>query len=146
MARYGSRRKPYADDTRNNSSGWVEIKVARQLPKARDGCRIPFRMFMNRMASSSPDWESFLHDPLRQMLRDPGDLARVKGWPSFPGDRGNPRRRERKRLTRLRNDPRWTVTTTIGNHHRRLSRIHASAMAIVGPDGIQILVVKDAHQ
>jgi hypothetical protein len=146
MARYGSRRKPYADDTRNDSSGWVEIRVRKQLPRARDGCRIPFRLFMNRMASSSPDWESFLHDPLRQMLRNPGDLVRVKGWPSFPGDRGNPRRKERKRMTRLRNDPRWTVTTMIGNHHRRLSRIHASAMAIVGPDGIQLLVVKDAHQ
>jgi len=145
MARYGRRRTPYADDTRNDTSGWVEIKVRKLVPKARDGCTIPFRLFVNRMASSSPDWESFLHDPLRHMLRDPGDLRRVKGWPSFPGDRGNPRRRERRKLAKLRDDPRWQVRTTIANHHRRLSRIHASAIAIVGSDGIQVTVVKDVH-
>ena len=49
-------------------------------------------------------------------------------------------------MTRLRNDPRWQVRTTIANHHRRLSRVHASVLAVVGPDGITLQVVKDAHQ
>ena len=115
----------------NDTNGWVEIPLDTLMRPRLDGRPIPFQMFINRFKSSSPDFELFLHDPLRQMASD-ADLLGSLTVPGF--DVGN--------ITP--NDPKWHLSTTVANHHRRLNRIHAYAPAIFGPDGVHIMVYKDA--
>jgi hypothetical protein len=141
---YGGPGKPYGEDEEDDTTGWKEIEV-KDLLRSRRGEEVPFRLFANRFKSSSPDWESFLHDPLRHMLITPGALKDLKDWPAHPGDKPDPRN-DKRRMRALRDDPRWHVTTFVTNHHRKLSRIHASVLAIVGDDGIHMMIYKDAGQ
>ncbi len=139
--------KPYGDDEENDTHGWVEVPLDQFLGTAGDGCAPTFKVFLNRFKSSSPDWEAFLHDPLRSMLMDPGDLTSVDGWKDFPGD-DDPDPRENisgGALQAIRDDPRFRITGSFVNQNRKLSKIHASTIAIVSPDGISLTTHKDAN-
>jgi hypothetical protein len=136
----------YGDQEPNDESVWTEIDIEALigLPKSElgkpEGDRrpIPCRAFIKRFKSSSPDSELFIHDPLRQMVKAPGALAGIEGWPSDPGD-------DEAAFAALRDDARWHTTTFVANHHRRLSKVHKYAFAVIGPDGIHLLLYKDAE-
>jgi hypothetical protein len=143
--------KAYGDDEENDRSSWTEVDVDGVLGLPDDGCPAKFHLFLKRYKSSSPAWEEFLHDPLRQMLMDPGELVKVDGWPSFPGDDSDDPRDnvEGGALQAIREDPRWHVTTFVTNHHRKLSRIHTSVTLQIGkpptPGSIHLMIFKDAR-
>lgn len=120
----------------NDPSKWTEVDIERLIGRPDDGRPIPFRMFVKRFKSSSSDSELFVHDPLGQMLMDPGALAGIDGWPQPPETPGE--------MQAIRNDPKFHVQTVVANHHRTLSKIHAYPTILVGPDGIHVMVYKDA--
>ncbi len=95
FSRYGS---GYGDGNDNATAGWHEIDLSPIQPP--DDGEMPFRLFVNRFESSSPDSEQFLHDPRAQLA---GAIE------EFSDD--------------------WKVTTFIINHHRTLSYKHVYAMA-----------------
>jgi hypothetical protein len=134
----------YGDSVADDTNGWVEVNTGDFLPARSDGT-MPFRVFANRFKSSSGLSEFFLHDPLRQMLRDPGALSGLRDWPAYPGD-PDPDGNDTSEMEEIRKDSRFHVTTFLTNHHRKLSRIHASVIAIVAPDGIHLMIYKDADQ
>jgi hypothetical protein len=77
---------------------------------------------------------------------DPGDLRNVAGgWPDFPGDpdTGDPRENGGA-LQEIRDDPRFRIQGSFVNQHRKLSKIHASTIAVIGGDGISLTTYKDA--
>lgn len=121
---------PFGAPVPNDTNGWIEIPIASLLRPALDGRPVPFQMFANRFKSSSEDFELFLHDPLRQMKENPGDLERL----TVPGSIAEADA----------NDPKWHVTTFVANHHRRMTTVHAHASALFGPDGVHIMLYKDA--
>ena len=141
------RRRRARDDTH----GWVEVPLDQFLGPAGDGCSRPFQAFLNRFKSSSPDWEVFLHDPLRSMLMEPGALANVAGgWPDFPGDDDSDPR-ENVPGGAVAGDPGRPAVPdshpgSFVNQNRKLSKIHASTIVIVSPDGIQTLKNYDTHK
>jgi hypothetical protein len=95
----------------NDTHGWVELDISALRPE--DGTRIPFRLIANRVKSSSPDSERFIHDPLRALLEaQETDTA----------------------LQELQLTPDWRVTTLVVNHHQTLSATHLYMMAAVDPD------------
>jgi hypothetical protein len=138
---------PYGDREPDDPSEWTEIDLEGliglppdEMAKPEEDRRhIPCRAFIKRFKSSSPDSELFLHDPLRQMTAAPGALAEMPDWPSDPGD-------DPEAIAALHDDPRWHTTTFVANHHRRLSKVHAYAMALIGPDGVHLMIYKDAEQ
>lgn len=144
---FGGDGKPYGDDKPNDTHGWVEVPLDQFLGPADDGCMPAFQLFLNRFKSSSPDWEAFLHDPLRSMLMDPGDLRNVAGgWPDFPGDDDDDPRQnvDGGALQAIRDDPRFRINGNFVNQNRKLSKIHASTIAVISPDGISLTTHKDA--
>ena len=144
---FGGDGKPYGDDRANDTHGWVEVPLDQFLGPADDGCMPAFQLFLNRFKSSSPDWEAFLHDPLRSMLMDPGDLRNVAGgWPDFPGDPDSDDPRENGgALQEIRDDPRFRIHGSFVNQNRKLSKIHASTIAVISSDGISLTTHKDAN-
>jgi hypothetical protein len=130
---------PFDDDDdppENDPSQWTEIRIEDFIGLPGDGRPIPFRMFVKRFKSSSSDAELFVHDPLRQMLENPGALADIDDWPSPPEGRSE--------MQAIRDDPRFHVQTVVANHHRTLSKIHSYPTVLVGGDGIHVMVYKDA--
>ena len=121
---------PYGDSEPNETNGWVEVDVGALMGSA--DRPIPFQLFLNRFKSSSPDSELFIHDPLRQMQEDPGELERLQVSGLDLG--ATP--------AALHNSTR--VTTAVANHSRRLNRIYHYVAAIVGPDGVHLTIYKDA--
>jgi hypothetical protein len=144
--------KAYGDDQADASGSWVLVPVRDLIGDSADGCPPRVTLFVRRFESSSPDFEDFLHDPLRNMLMNPGDIkGTVDGWPDFPGDDDPNDPRENVvggRLQEIRDDPRWAVHTNVVNHHRKLSRVHVMAMAgMTDPPStgsISITLFKDA--
>jgi hypothetical protein len=94
---YGGNGDGYGDGVDNDTAGWHEIDLS-VIEPPKEG--IPFRLFVNRFKSSSPESEAFLHDPRRELA------AAIAG---FDGD--------------------WRVSTFIVNHHRTLSYRHVYVMA-----------------
>ena len=150
MTDYGGDGKAYGDDAENDPSAWVEVDVDALLGPPNDGCPAKFSLFLKRYESSSPDWEEFIHDPLRQMLKDPGALRNVEGWPDFPGDDSDDPREivVDGALEEIRNDPKWHVSTFVTNHHRKLSRIHATVIGQFdkppSSGSIHLMIYKDS--
>ncbi len=97
MASFNAFGRGYGDDNANDTAGWYEIDLSPIRPP---GEEMPFRLFVNRFESSSPDSEEFIHDPRKQLA---GAVE------EFSDD--------------------WKVTTFIVNHHRTLSYKHVYAMA-----------------
>ena len=90
----------------NEPSGWLELGLdGLGLP----GTEVPFRLFARRFKSSSPDAEWFLHDPLGMLLEE-------RAFADSGFNRS------------------WKITTFVVNHHRTLSRIQLSTMAVVAPE------------
>ena len=89
--------REYGDGNPNDTAGWYEIDLSPIQPA---GWEMPFRLFVNRFESSSPDSERFLHDPRKEL----GGLI-----DDFNDD--------------------WKVTTFVINHHRTLSYKHLYVMA-----------------
>jgi hypothetical protein len=83
----------------NDTAGWTEFNISGL--NSTDGTQPPFRLVVNRMKSSSPDAEAFIHDPLRVFLEARGSVDAFKDI-----------------------NPDWKVTTLVTNHHRTLSFIH----------------------
>jgi hypothetical protein len=129
---------PYASVVDNDTRGWVRIDLETLRPGERGDPPvdrpIPFQVFGNRFKSSSADSELFIHDPLLQMQRSPGDL---KGL-DVAGFRGDDLELD---IEALRD--RWHLTTYVANHHRGLNRIYHYAMLTVGPDGLHLMIYKD---
>jgi len=141
----------YGTDEHDDPSEWTHIDLGAILGPAEDGCPPRVNLFVKRFESSSPDFEDFLHDPLRNMLIHPGDIkAKVDGWPDFPGDDDTDPRNNIAggALQAIRDDPRWAVHTNVTNHHRKLSKIHVIAMAGFpdppSPGSITVTLHKDA--
>jgi hypothetical protein len=120
----------------NDPSEWTEIRIEALIGLPSDGRPIPFKAFVKRFESSSEHSELFVHDPLQQMLQNPGALAGIDGWPAPPDSPGE--------MQAIRDNPKFHVQTVVANHHRTLSRIHAYPVVLVGGDGIHIMVYKDA--
>lgn len=95
----------------NDTNGWVELDISALRP--RDGTEIPFRLIANRVKSSSPECERFIHDPLGALLEAQATDKALQAL----------------QLTRD-----WRVTTIVVNHHHTLSGTHLYMMAAVNPD------------
>jgi hypothetical protein len=149
---------PFDSRQPNDTSPWAEITSIHDQLTTPDGPTLPYRLFATRVKSSSPDSEYLMHDPLRYMLDNPGALVNLPDWPDeskisdagaraaavaglFPYD-GDDGPRDRN----LRDDPRWHITTFLTNHHRKLTKWHASALLIAGKDGFHLMIYKDSHQ
>ena len=139
---------PFDHRVPNDTTPWVEVTSIQDDLRPGGGRDLPFRLFATRFKSSSEDSEYFLHDPLRHMLAKPGALKGLPGWPdaSQIDDDDERALAVGEIVDGLRDDPRWHVTTFVANHHRKLSRIHSSVVAIIGPDGIHLMLYKDADQ
>jgi hypothetical protein len=87
----------YGDGNDNDTAGWYEIDLSPIQPP---GEEMPFRLFVNRFESSSPDSEQFIHDPRKRL---------AEAIEEFSED--------------------WKVTTFVVNHHRTLSVKHVYVMA-----------------
>lgn len=126
MAGFGEG-KDYGDSRDNNTSGFIEIGVSHLDPG--DGTTIPFRLVTIRFESSSPDSESFIHDPLK-FITDQlgGEVKNLDGSSSnvFEGV-----------------DSTWHVVTTVANHQRTLSIKNVFAAVSVIPNGtLAITLIK----
>lgn len=95
----------------NDTNGWIELDVSGLQSK--DGTDIPFRLIANRFKSSSPESESFIHDPLRALIWAQETERSLEGF-GLTAD--------------------WKVTTQVVNHHRTLSATHLYALATVDSD------------
>lgn len=149
---------PFFSMQPNDTTPWVEItSIHTQLPtNLRPDDRLYYRVFATRVKSSSPDCEFLLHDPLRYMLVNPGELVNLPGWPdesklTDPDERAAAvaarlNFEEEDDSRSLRNHPRFHITTFLSNHHRRLTKWHASVLAIAGADGLHLMVYKESGQ
>ena len=119
--------KSYGDSRDNNTSGFVEIDVSHLDPGV--GTTIPFRLVTIRFESSSPDSESFIHDPLTFITNKlGGEVKNLDGSTSnaFEGV-----------------DSTWHVVTTVANHQRTLSIKNVNAVVSVIPNGtLAITLIK----
>lgn len=97
MASFNTFGRGYGDGNDNDTAGWHEIDLSPIQPP---GEEMPFRLFVNRFESSSPDSERFIHDPREQLAEAIEEFSDS-----------------------------WKVTTFIVNHHRTLSVKHVYAMA-----------------
>jgi len=112
-------------------AGWTELDLDRLKPSDR---AIPFRVFVNRFKSSTPESEDLIHDPLAQIKSAPGALADLDVAGFSGADLALPLPELRKR---------WHLTTYVANHHRGLRRIYHFATLVVGPDGLHLMIYKD---
>ena len=112
MVSYGGNGDGYGDGVDNATAGWHEVDLSVVTPP--DG-EVPFRLFVNRFKSSSPDSEAFLHDPRRELE------GAIRGF-----------------------DEGWRVSTFIVNHHRTLSyrHLYALAAAYPGEQTVGLTIVK----
>jgi len=83
----------------NDTAGWKELDISGL--NSDDGTEPPFKLVVNRMKSSSPDAEAFIHDPLSVFI---GAADSVDAFREINSN--------------------WKVATFVTNHHRTLSFIH----------------------
>lgn len=93
----------------NDTAGWSEVDVGRV---AAPEIGVPFRLWVNRVKSSSPDSELLIHEPLTSMV------DKIDGVEAD-----------------------FQVTTLVVNHHRTLSKVHLFATALVAVEARIVVLV-----
>jgi hypothetical protein len=125
---FGDGDNGYRDTEANDTSPWIKLNVSRlEANNSLEPWR-PIAVLAKRYKSSSPDSETFIHDPLETMIRDADDSTN-----------DDDAREALKMITRD-----WHVITTVVNHQATLSIRHVSVIAALNPENpsVGIMIVK----
>jgi hypothetical protein len=93
----------------NDTADWIELDISGIQSK--DKTPVPYKLFVTRFKSSSPDSEAYLHDPLRFLMED---AAKVPAFGVITTE--------------------WRVISHVGNHEDTLSASHVHVNVTVDED------------